>query len=278
VNSIDKLLGIEEIKLSAYRPSFSKWPKPKFTDIEILTASDTGQTGKLRVRLTKTLPYRVYEIVDGESSWFLAQEAGIRDIWVELVDMTDAEHQAAVKAETSIDPAISLKDPMAYAEKLAERVKAIGTLRDAAVVLQQSKSHIHRQIRLLDLPSSIQELIRSEELDVAAGYILCKERRVNRAIELAEKVRNSAVDKKSVRWLEKQIKRPTPTSNNRTDSNQAEHDEWLSRLSNLITDAVSHQALVSQNIETKAGEITFKFNDNDEFEGLLERLAIKIDL
>jgi ParB family chromosome partitioning protein len=107
-----------------------------------------------------------FEIIAGERRWRAAQRAGIHDVPVVVLDVSDAE-----ALELAIIENVQRKDLNPLEE--AAGYQALGdafkySQDETAKIVGKSRSHVANMLRLLKLPEAVQACIRSGEL--SAGH------------------------------------------------------------------------------------------------------------
>jgi ParB family chromosome partitioning protein len=109
---------------------------------------------------------RAYEIVAGERRWRAAQLANLHEVPVVVRALSD--HEAV---EIAIIENVQREDLNAIEEGEGYRLLMDGhgyTQEDLAKVIGKSRSHLANTLRLLKLPESVQELVRTGSL--SAGH------------------------------------------------------------------------------------------------------------
>ena len=107
-----------------------------------------------------------YEIVAGERRWRAAQRANLHEVPVVVRALSDQE-----AIEIAIIENVQREDLNAVEEAEGYRLLMHGhgyTQEDLAKVIGKSRSHLANTLRLLKLPDSVQELLRTGEL--SAGH------------------------------------------------------------------------------------------------------------
>lgn len=156
------------LPLAALRPGRFN-PRRNFSDAQLqeLAASirERGLVQPLVVRPSAT-DMDTYEIVAGERRWRAAQLANLHQVPVVVRELTDQE-----AVEIAIIENVQREDLNAIEEGEGYRLLMDGhgyTQEDLAKVIGKSRSHLANTLRLLKLPDSVQELVRSAAL--SAGH------------------------------------------------------------------------------------------------------------
>ncbi len=107
-----------------------------------------------------------FEIIAGERRWRAAQRAGIHDVPVVVLEVSDAEAlELAIIENVQREDLNALEEAAGYSA-LGEEFKY--SQDDIAKVVGKSRSHVTNMLRLLKLPESVQALVRRGELQ--AGH------------------------------------------------------------------------------------------------------------
>jgi ParB family transcriptional regulator, chromosome partitioning protein len=107
-----------------------------------------------------------FEIIAGERRWRAAQRAGIHDVPVVVLEVSDAEAlELAIIENVQREDLNALEEAAGY-QSLGDEFKY--SQDDIAKVVGKSRSHVANMLRLLKLPESVQAHLRRGELD--AGH------------------------------------------------------------------------------------------------------------
>ena len=228
-------------------------PRIKF-DEESLNelAKSIKQNGLIQpiaVREDKTDPGR-YEIVAGERRWLAAQKAGLHEVPIVVLDLTD--NQAL---EVSIVENIQRQDlnSIEEAKGYQRLTKEFGYDQDMiAKFMSKSRSHISNTLRLLTLPPDVITMIEDGELSAGQARPLIG---LGNASSIAEEI----VSKKlSARKVEGITKKTRNKSSNEVDSN-------IQLIQSEIENALGLKINIS-NKKNNSGKITIEYKDLDQFE------------
>ena len=108
----------------------------------------------------------MFEIIAGERRWRAAQRAGIHDVPVVVLEVSDAEAlELAIIENVQREDLNALEEAAGY-QALGDEFKY--SQDDIAKVVGKSRSHVTNMLRLLKLPESVQAYIRRGEL--SAGH------------------------------------------------------------------------------------------------------------
>lgn len=143
-------------------------PRTSFEGIELLVES-VKEFGLLQPILVRPLrdAADTYEIIAGERRWRAAQKAQLHDVPVVIRSIGDMDALQLGLIEnlqradlTPIDEALGYR-------KLMDDFSQ--TQDDLAKTMGKSRPHVANTLRLLDLPSSVQEMIRLGQLSAGQG-------------------------------------------------------------------------------------------------------------
>jgi ParB family chromosome partitioning protein len=144
-------------------------PRRAFSDIELNELSDSikqhGVIQPIVVRPVKGMQDR-YEIIAGERRWRAAQSAGLHEIPIVPVDVSDhVALEIAIVENVQREDLNAMEEAQGY-HALANEFKR--TQEDIAKIVGKSRSHVANMMRLTKLPDDVQALIASGEL--SAGH------------------------------------------------------------------------------------------------------------
>lgn len=143
-------------------------PRLDFKQVELESLADSiRQKGVIQPLIVRRKPGRdVYEIVAGERRWRAAQLAQLHEVPVVVRDLSDTE-----VLEVAIIENIQRADLNAIEEALGFRqlMTRFGhTQEKLAEALSRSRSHVANLMRLLSLPTDVQDMVRDGSL--SAGH------------------------------------------------------------------------------------------------------------
>ena len=123
-----------------------------------------GVIQPIAVRSKKNDPGK-YEIVAGERRWLAAQRAGLHEIPVNILDLSDSESlEVAIVENIQRDDLNAVEEAKGY-ERLSKEFKY--DHESISKLMSKSRSHISNSLRILTLPPDVLNLI--EEGSLTAG-------------------------------------------------------------------------------------------------------------
>jgi ParB family transcriptional regulator, chromosome partitioning protein len=159
--------GEQQVPVDRLEPN-PQQPRLDFRREELESLADSiRQKGVIQPLIVRRKPGRdVYEIVAGERRWRAAQLAQLHEVPVVVRDLTDSE-----VLEVAIIENIQRSDLNAIEEALGFRqlMTRFGhTQEKLAEALSRSRSHVANLLRLLTLPTEVQDMVRDGAL--SAGH------------------------------------------------------------------------------------------------------------
>ncbi|MBI3199081.1 MAG: ParB/RepB/Spo0J family partition protein, partial [Rhodospirillales bacterium] len=146
-------------------------PRTSFEGIETLVES-VKEFGLLQPILVRPLrdTADTYEIIAGERRWRAAQRAQLHDVPVVIRSISDMDALQLGLVENLQRADLTPIDEAQGYRRLMEDFTQ--TQDDIARTVGKSRPHVANTLRLLDLPSSVQEMIRLGQLSAGQGRAL----------------------------------------------------------------------------------------------------------
>ncbi|MGB6922022.1 MAG: ParB/RepB/Spo0J family partition protein [Methyloceanibacter sp.] len=253
-----RIVALEQLKPGRLNPrrSFSE------EQIEELAASirERGLVQPLVVRPVRG-EQETYEIVAGERRWRAAQRANLHEVPVVVRALSDQE-----AIEIAIIENVQREDLNAIEEAEGYRLLMHGhgyTQEDLSRVIGKSRSHLANTLRLLKLPESVLDLLRTG--DLSAGHARALVGRAD-AAALAERIVNEGLTVRQIEALvqhrpAKPGKARKPAAKN-ADTRAAESE--LKEALGLDVDIRSGRG--------ERGELRIRYTSLDQLEDVRHRL------
>jgi len=250
------------LPLAALKPGRFN-PRRNFSDAQLqeLAASirERGLVQPLVVRPSAT-DMDTYEIVAGERRWRAAQLANLHQVPVVVRELTDQE-----AVEIAIIENVQREDLNAIEEGEGYRLLMDGhgyTQEDLAKVIGKSRSHLANTLRLLKLPGSVQELVRSAALSAGHARALIGR---DDAAQLAARIVKEGLTVRDVEALTQD--RGTGKAKRQKKSKDADTKAAESELS----EALGLKVEIRRGKKEK-GELRIRYATFDQLEDLRHRL------
>ena len=265
---LDVLLGdvaspdkktIKEIELSQIKPNRFQ-PRQSFDDQKISELSQSiSKHGILSPILVRETGAGGYELIAGERRLRAAKEAGLQTAPC-MID--SAEDQLSL--ELALIENLQREDlnPIEEARGYDRLKKEFSLTQDKiAEVTGKARSSIANSMRLLNLPSSIIELLYSGDLEKGHAKILAS-MEPNEAEELAQKIVTLGMTVKDAAssTKTKSIKSSVKTKN-----------RDLLNIEEELSENIGHKTQIDQQTTSK-GKISISYSSRDEREAIISKL------
>ncbi|MDM7931697.1 ParB/RepB/Spo0J family partition protein [Tabrizicola sp.] len=243
-------------------------PRLDFKREELDSLADSiRQKGVIQPLIVRRKPGRdVYEIVAGERRWRAAQLAQLHEVPVVVRDLSDTE-----VLEIAIIENIQREDLNAIEEALGFRqlMTRFGhTQEKLAEALSRSRSHVANLLRLLTLPTEVQDMVRDGTLSAGHARALIGSPKVG---ELAIQVAAKGL---SVRETERLVKQqPGEQKSDRKPSKGQEKDADTRALEADISANLRMQVRIDHEPGGEKGQLTIRYASLDDLDMLCRLLS-----
>jgi ParB family transcriptional regulator, chromosome partitioning protein len=226
-------------------------------------AESIRSQGVMQPILVRPLTEGRYEIVAGERRWRAARMAGLTSVPALVREVPDSHALAMGLIEN-----IQREDlnPLEQAAGMKRLIDEFGmTHAQAAEALGRSRTGITNTLRLLELASPVQELLRSGKLDMGHARALL----ALPALKQVELARAAVAGQLSVRQVERRVNalltRPVPRGSKPVDRDVARLEEEVSQR-------------LGTRVEIKAGKggagkLVVHYSTHDQLDTLLDKLV-----
>jgi ParB family chromosome partitioning protein len=246
-------------------------PRTTFDGLDVLIESvkQFGLLQPILVRPIRDEP-EAYEIVAGERRWRAAQKAQLHDVPVVLRSLDDLESLQLGLVENLQRADLSPIDEAAGLRRLISDFNQ--TQEDVAKTVGKSRPHVANTLRLLDLPSDVQELIRAEKLSAGHGRALLGFPDPAKMAEQAIKEKLSVRDLERLAAGEKAKTRPVPKTKGNRPPQPGEKTGDTRALEKRIEEALGLKASLTM----QGGEktmLTLEIADYEQLDSVVEKLT-----
>ena len=201
-----------------------------------------------------------YEIVAGERRWLAAQRAGLHEIPVNILELSDVESlEVAIVENIQRDDLTPIEEARGY-KRLSEEFKY--DHENISKLMSKSRSHISNTLRLLTLPSDIIAMLEEGTLTSGQARPLIG---LSNASDIAEEIVKNNYSARKVEYLVK-TKKNIKTKINHTDINILKTQERIEKILGLKVNIQSRK--------NNSGKITIEYSDLDQFD-LISNLLTK---
>ena len=200
-----------------------------------------------------------YEIVAGERRWLAAQKAGLHDIPVTVLDLSDVESlEVAIVENIQRDDLNPIEEARGY-KRLSEEFNY--DHEHISKLMSKSRSHVSNTLRLLTLPEDIIGML--EEGTLTSGQARPLIGLVN-ASQIAEEIVAKNYSARKVEYLVKVKKDKNPKKNS-YDADVIKAQERIEKILGLKINIV--------NKKNNSGKIVIEYKNLDQFDLVSELLT-----
>ena len=199
-----------------------------------------------------------YEIVAGERRWIAAQRAGLHEIPVTVLDLSDVESlEVAIVENIQRDDLNPIEEARGY-KRLNEEFKY--DHESISKLMSKSRSHISNTLRLLTLPSDVIAMLEEGTLSSGQARPLIG---ITNASSIAEEIVSKNYSARKVEYLVKAKK--TKGKDKIYDANIIKAQERIEKILGLRVNIM--------NKKNNSGKIIIEYKDLEQFELLSDLLT-----
>ena len=200
-----------------------------------------------------------YEIVAGERRWLAAQKAGLHDIPVTVLDLTDVESlEVAIVENIQRDDLNPIEEARGY-KRLSEEFNY--DHEHISKLMSKSRSHVSNTLRLLTLPEDIISML--EEGSLTSGQARPLIGLIN-ASEIAEEIVAKNYSARKVEYLVKS-KKENKFKDRTRDADILRAEDRIEKTLGLKVNIV--------NKKNNSGKITIEYKNLDQFQLISDLLT-----
>ena len=193
-----------------------------------------------------------YEIVDGERRWIAAQRAGLHEIPVRILELSDVESlEVAIVENIQRDDLNPIEEARGY-KRLNEEFKY--DHESISKLMSKSRSHISNTLRLLTLPKDVIGMLEEGTLTSGQARPLIG---LGNASSIAEEIVSKNYSARKVEYLVKS-KKDKKLTNKSYDSNILKAQERIEKALGLKINIL--------NKKNNSGKVIIQYNDLEQFE------------
>ena len=201
---------------------------------------------------------RKYEIVAGERRWLAAQRAGLHEIPVTILDLSDVESlEVAIVENIQRDDLNPIEEARGY-KRLNDEFKY--DHESISKLMSKSRSHISNTLRLLTLPKDVIAMLEEGSLTSGQARPLIG---ISNASNIAEEIVSKNYSARKVEYLVKSKKEKNKGKT--VDANIIKAQENIENALGLKVNI--------NNKKNNSGKITIEYKDLEQFEFLSELLT-----
>ena len=248
-NSETKRVSISDLARNPYQPreSFNEFKLEELSN----SIKKNGIIQPIAVRPKKSEAGK-YEIVAGERRWLAAQKAGLHDIPVNVLDLSDVESlEVAIVENIQRDDLNPIEEAKGY-KRLSEEFNY--DHENISKLMSKSRSHVSNTLRLLTLPKDIIGMLEEGTLTSGQARPLIG---LANASQIAEEIVAKNYSARKVEYLVKS-KKGNKFKGKTQDADILKIQDKIERILGLKVNIV--------NKKNNSGKITIDFKDLEQFE------------
>jgi len=265
-SAVDRVRSPRRVPIEFIRPNPQN-PRRTFADADLeALAASIRERGVIQPILVRAVSGKVdsYEIVAGERRWRASQRAGLHDVPIVILEVSDREAlELAIIENVQRSDLNPIEEAMGY-QSLAEQ---FGHAQDEiARVVGKSRSHVANTLRLLALPDSVKAYL-------AEGKLTAGHARALLSVPDPEAVAREVVEKGlNVRAVE-QIAQEMAASEGRAPQRRPRtpKDADTVALERRLTNVLGLRVAVNHRPEG-AGSLQIQYKSLEQLEDVLRRL------
>lgn len=250
------LLGIEQIQTDPNQPR-RVFNKESLAEL----AQSIKQNGLIQAVIVRQVGAK-YEIVAGERRWRAAAMAGVYEIPVRVIEPKQDNPFLSLVENLQRQDLNPIELAQAY-QKLMKKLDF--TQEKLAYQLGIPRATLANQIRILNLPESVQQLILQGKISLALAKLLLKHSDVSFQIKWAQYFANNKI---GVRTAQKLLSQNSLT---RIKSNEQPLKSWQNQAINKIQEI--HGVKTSIQLKKKGGKLILRFFSDKELHYLMDILV-----
>jgi ParB family chromosome partitioning protein len=253
---------VQRLRVDAIVPNRYQ-PRQTFAPQELaeLTAS-LKQSGLLQPILVRRKGDGIYELISGERRWRAAKEAGLETIQAVIRNCGDEESVVLALVENLQRADLN---PMEMARAYHRMMNEFGLTQD--IIAQRvscERSSIANVVRLINLPSEVQQLIETNQLSMGHAKVILGLPGQNEQLRVAQLVVSRAL---SVRETEKLIE-SSPVAKQRR-AKELRRTPW-SDVEERLQKRLGTKVIIQKG--RRGGKIVIHYFSPPELDGILETL------
>ena len=205
-----------------------------------------------------------FEIIAGERRWRATQIAGLESIPAVVRTIADSEAVAVALIENiqreNLNP---LEEASAFQRLIIEYEMSH---QEVANSVGRARASITNALRLLDLPSSVQELVNKKMLTMGHARALLSIQDRGMQLEVANLIVEKGLSVREAEGLVRKI-----VDRKKPNQQKATVDPDIQRLENDLTNKFGARVSIKHK-KSGGGTLSIKYSSSDELEGILSKI------
>ena len=250
-------VSISDLSRNPYQPR-QKFNEDKLEELT-LSIKKNGIIQPIAVRPNNSVSGK-YEIVAGERRWLAAQRAGLHEIPVNILDLSDVESlEVAIVENIQRDDLNPIEEARGF-KKLSEEFKY--DHESISKLMSKSRSHISNTLRLLALPEDVIAMLEEGTLSSGQARPLIG---LDNASSIAEEVVANNYSARKVEYLTRNKKGNNKIKDKTVDLNILKTQEKIEKILGLKVNIT--------NKKNNSGKVTIAYKDLDQFQLISDLLS-----
>ena len=201
-----------------------------------------------------------YEIIAGERRWIAAQRAGLHQIPVRILDLSDVESlEVAIVENIQRDDLNPVEEARGY-KRLNEEFKY--DHESISKLMSKSRSHISNTLRLLTLPADVVSMLEEGTLTSGQARPLIG---ISNASSIAEEIVSKNYSARKVEYLTRNKK--NKNGEKKVDTNILKAQEKIEKILGLRVNIL--------NKKNNSGKVIIEYKDLEQFDLISDLLTRK---
>ena len=205
-----------------------------------------------------------FEIIAGERRWRATQIAGLENILAVIRTIADSEAVAVALIENiQLENLNPLEEANAFQRLIIEYEMSH---QEVANSVGRARASITNALRLLDLPSSVQELVNKKMLTMGHARALLSIEDRGMQLEVANLIVEKGLSVREAEGLVRKIVEKKKPNQQKTTV-----DPDIQRLEKDLTNRLGARVSIKHQ-KTGGGTLSIKYSSSDELEGILSKI------
>ena len=240
-------------------------PRKLFSEAELSELADSiRERGIIQPIVVRARGADNYEIIAGERRWRAAQRAGLHEVPIVALDVTDAEAlELAIIENVQRSDLNPLEEASGYLSLANEYNHS---QEDIAKIVGKSRSHIANTLRLLQLPEKVKAYINSGRLTAGHARMLVGQ---PNAEELADQIVNQGLNVRQVEAMARKSNQKQAREGKRVG--QPAKDADTEALEKRLSDALGLAVTIDHRAHG-GGTLQVKYRTLEQLDDVIARL------
>tara|TARA_Y100001936_G_scaffold227095_1_gene247097 strand:+ start:342 stop:1196 length:855 start_codon:yes stop_codon:yes gene_type:complete len=253
-NNLSNRISIADLTRNPYQPR-QNFKEEKLEELAN-SIKKNGIIQPIAVRPSKSSSGK-YEIIAGERRWLAAQRAGLHEIPVTILDLSDVESlEVAIVENIQRDDLNPIEEARGY-KRLNEEFKY--DHENISKLMSKSRSHISNTLRLLTLPSDVIAMLEEGSLTSGQARPLIG---ISNASSIAEEIVSKNYSARKVEYLVRNKKSGKIVKT--IDTNILKTQEKLQKILGLKVNII--------NKKNNSGKVLIEYKNLEQFQLVLDLL------